>query len=222
MKGFPAAVFLAVVSTAPAWADGANEVSFRAGKMSLNMGKAGAGGGQVTMAGVSCGVRFLHPVGSFAGIGLDADFLKPRDKTTGSLIANGQASTSIDSASLLGIVRLGPDDGALRPHFLLGFGIHLTSMNLEAVPNPGYGWIDTGTGEKRTLIDSQATGPSFKVEGGVDYALSDGFLAGVYLAVNYLGSAEYEATSQAKSLGLNSAKGSMSAISGGAALTARF
>lgn len=222
-RGLAAAAALLLAAAAPrAGAEGIGEVSVHAGRMSLNLGKAAAGGGSATVTGASYGMQFLHSVGPFAELGLGLDFLKPADSSTEKLVANGRAETSIDSASFLGLLKVGSTEGNLQPHALLGLGVHVTSMKLSAQPHPGFGWIDTGTGEKRTLIDSEGMGPAVKLEGGADYAFNDGALAGAYLALNYLGSARYEATDQAKSLGLGSASGSMLAISIGVAFTARF
>ncbi len=214
-----AAVFAALLP-ARAAAEETTEISFHAGKMSLNMGKAAAGA--ATMPGAAYGFRILHDQTPFLGLGLDIDMLKPADKTSTSLIANGRTTTSVDSASVLGVVRLGPTEGDLRPNFLFGMGVHFTTIRLDASPSPGFGWADTGTTEKRTLIDSGGRGIAIKLQGGADYAFTDNFLAGGYLAWNSMGSAEYEATDAAKALGLKSLRGSMSAITFGVNLTGRF
>jgi len=187
----------------------------------MNLGKAGAGG-QATASGSAYGMRYLRSTTPFVALGLDVDFLKPKDMSTDKLIENGLALTSIDSVSLLGVVRVGATEGSLRPNLLLGLGIHLTSMHIEAAPKTGYGWSDTMTTERRTLFDSDGRGVAVKLQGGADYAVTDRYLAGAFLALNYMGSATYEATSQAKSVGVRPARGSMTAISGGLCLSARF
>lgn len=200
------------------------EVSFHAGLMSLNLGKASAAAGGATDSGIAYGARWLHSATTHIAFGLDGDFMKPGDKTTDKLIANTQATatTSIDSAALFGVVRFGPTEGTVRPNFLLGLGLHYTSLQLEAAPKSGFSWPDTGTAEKRTLIDSGGIGMAVKIQGGADYAFTDNFLAGLFLAWDSLGGVTYASTSQAGSLGVNSIRASMSAVSGGAVLTARF
>lgn len=203
-------------------AEGTGEIGFHAGKMSLSLGKAAAGAGAATMSGFSYGATFLHSAGPYAAFGLGVDYLKPSDSSSDNLLANAHASASVDSASVLGVVRCGSTENDFQPNVLFGLGVHVTSIKLEAAPHPGFGWIDTGTTEKRTLIDSTGLGPAIKFQGGADYALNENFLAGAYLALNYLGTARYEATGQAKSLGVNSVSGSMLAISFGVSATVRF
>ncbi|OGS36116.1 MAG: hypothetical protein A2506_08925 [Elusimicrobia bacterium RIFOXYD12_FULL_66_9] len=209
-------LLLLVCLASRAQAEEQTEISFHTGKMSLNMGKASVGGG------FAYGLRYLHSATPFVGVGLDVDFLKPADTSTSNLVEDGLATTSIDSASMMGVVRIGPTEGALRPNLLLGLGIHLTSFRLEAWPKPGFGWVDTGTTEKRTLIDSGGRGVAIKLQGGADYAVTDNYLVGAFLAFNYMGSATYETTNQAKSVGVSSVSGSMTAITGGVCLSARF
>ncbi len=216
------AVVAALALLSPRARAGSGEISFHAGKMSLSLGKSASGGGPATVSGSAYGVRFLHSAGPVAAVGLDVDFMKPADSTSSKLIADAHASTAIDSESFLAVVRLGATEDALQPNFLFGLGVHVTSLKLEAQPDPGHGWADTLTGEKRTLIDSEALGPALKIQGGADYAFTDNLLAGAFLAFNYLGSARYEATGQAKSLGVNSISGSMTALTGGVSVTARF
>lgn len=195
--------------------DEQDEISFHAGKMSMTTGKA-------TAAGSAHGLRYLHSRTPFIGLGLDVDFLRPEDENSDKVIANGNALTSIDSASVLGVMRLGPTEETLRPYFLVGLGMHFSTVRIEAAPNPGYGWADTMTAEKRTLIDASAKAAAIKIQGGADYAITDNFLAGLFLAWNHMGSAKYEATEQAKSLGIDSVSGTMSAITFGINLVGRF
>lgn len=210
------AVFLLVVLLAPrARADEQSELTFHVGKMSMKTVQATAGGN-------AYGLRYLHAVTSLVALGLDVDFLRPANKSSDKLIENAQALTEIDSSSMLGVVRLGPTDEVLRPYFLLGFGIHFTTVRVEATPKTGFGWADTGTAEKRPLIDSGGSGLAIKIQGGADYAFTDNFLAGGFLAYNSVGSATYESTDRAKALGVNSINGSMSAITFGVNLSSRF
>ena len=151
------AIFLAAALFAPrAAADEPTELSVHVGKMTLNMGKAAVGG--ATSSGSAYGVRYLHSTTPFLAWGVDADFLRPKDKTTDSLISNMRATTSVDSAALFGVARVGPTEEVLRPYFLLGLGIHFTSIRLEAQPKDGFAWVDTGTGERRKLIESGGRG----------------------------------------------------------------
>lgn len=210
------AVLLLIALLAPgARADENTELTFHAGKMSMKTVQGSASGS-------TYGLSYLHSTTQFVALGLGADFLRPSDKGSDTLITNGRALTSVDSSSMLGLVRLGPTDEVLRLYFMLGVGMHFSTVRVEAAPKTGFGWADTGTTEKRTLIDSGGRGVAIKIQGGADYAYTDNFLAGGFLAWNSIGSATYESTDQAKALGLNSIKGSMSAITFGINLSARF
>lgn len=214
---------LLLAAAAPrAWADDTSEVGFHAAKMSLNLGRAASGAGAATVSGVSYGVDYLHSLGINVGVGLGLDYIKPADKTTDKLIAGANASTSIDSASFLGLLRVGSTEDAFQPNVLLGLGVHYTSMRIDAAPAPGFFWKDTGTTEKRSLVDGAGWGPAIKFQMGADYGLTDNLIAGAYLALNWLGTANYEATGQAKAMGVSSVSGSMLAISFGVNAIARF
>lgn len=210
-----AALLLVALLAPRVLADEQTELTFHVGKISMKTVQGSASGS-------AYGLRYLHSTTPYVAFGADVDFLRPADKNSDSLIANGRTSTSVDSSSLLGVVRLGPTDEILRPYFLLGVGMHFSTVKVEATPKPGFGWSDTGTTETRTLIDSGGRGVAIKIQGGADYAFTDNFLAGGFLAWNSVGSATYDSTDQAKALGVNSIKGSMSAITFGINLTARF
>ncbi|HXT00115.1 MAG TPA: hypothetical protein VN915_05535 [Elusimicrobiota bacterium] len=215
------AVLLVLAAAAPrARADG--EIGLHAGKLSLALGRAASGTGASTVSGAAYGVDYIHQAGINVGLGLSLDYLKPADKTSGSLIKNAQASTSIDSASFLGVIRVGSTEDAFQPNVVFGLGVHYTSLKVDAAPQTGFGWKDTGTNERRTLVDGAGWGPAIKFQGGADYALTDNFIAGAFLAINYLGTASYQATDQAKSLGVNSVSGSMIGITFGVNAIARF
>lgn len=218
-----AAVLLAVAAAAPrSWADDTSEIGFHAAKMSLNLGRAASGAGSATASGVSYGVDYIRSMGINVGLGLGLDYIKPADKSTDKLIAGANASTSIDSASFLGLIRVGSTEDAFQPNVLLGLGVHYTSIRIDAAPAPNFFWKDTGTAEKRSLVDGAGWGPAIKFQTGADYALTDNLIAGAYLAINWLGTASYEATGQAKAMGVNSVSGSMLAISFGVNAIARF
>jgi hypothetical protein len=199
--------------------DEKNEISFHAGLMSLSDKL----GGPKATSGVAYGLRYLRATAvPSLGFGVDFDFLKSKETTSDTLVANGRATTQIDSSAIFGIMRIGAYEGTIQPNFLLGLGAHLTSLQFAAQPKPGFVWADTGTTENRDLVDGTGLGVAIKVQAGADYSFSDNFLAGGFLGWNYLGSATYGTTNQAKALGLNNVKGSLSAIIFGADLTARF
>jgi len=216
-----AALILMTMLATNSRADEQTEITFHAGRMTLNTGKASAGGGGA-MSGTAYGVRYLHSATAFTAVGVDVDFLRPATKNSDSLIANARTTLGVESSSVLAVVRCGNTEEKIRPYGLFGMGVHFTTIHLEAAPQAGFGWSDTLTAEKRTLISSGGTAMAIKISGGADYAVNENFLAGLFLAFNHMGSATYAATDQAKSLGVQSASGSMTAITFGLNLTGRF
>lgn len=216
---FPAAFLLMALLSSRALAEENKEVTFHVGLLSLNAGKAAAGG---SAGGSSYGFRFLHDEGDCVSLGLDIDLLKPKEKTIDNLVPNTRTTRAIASSSILGVARIGQLDGDLRPYFLIGFGIHFTNVRLDASPKAGFGWADTGTTEQRTVMDADGRAMAIKISAGADYAVTDHFLAGGFLAYNNMGGASYDVTSAGKALGLSGRSGSMTAITFGISLTGRF
>jgi hypothetical protein len=217
---FLPAAFLLIASLSPnVSAEENKEITFHAGLLSLNAGKAAPGG---SAGGSSYGFRFLHDEGDCVSLGMDVDLLKPKEKSISNLVPNSSATRSIASSSILGVARIGPIEGDLRPYFLIGFGIHFTNIRLEASPSAGSTWPDTGTSERRTLMDADGRAMAIKIQAGADYAVTDNFLAGGFLAYKNMGGATYDSTTAGKALGLASSAGSMTAITFGVNLTGRF
>lgn len=216
---FWAALLLTAFLPSRALADESKEISFHAGLLSLNAAKAVPGG---SASGSSYGFRFLHDESYCLSLGLDVDLMKPKDTSLDSLLPNTKTKRSMASSSVLGVARIGQNEGDLRPYFLLGFGVHFTNVRIEGAPAAGFGWADTGTTEKRTLMDADGRALAIKISGGADYAVNDNFLAGLFLAFNSMGGATYDFTEQGKALGLTGKSGAMTAITFGLNLTGRF
>jgi opacity protein-like surface antigen len=220
---FPTRVFAALLLTAflapPIHADENKEITFHVGLMSLNAGKSFPGG---AAAGPAYGFRFLHDENDCVSLGLDIDLLKPKDKSIDNLVLNTKTTRSIASSSILGVVRIGQVEGDLRPYGLIGFGIHFTNIRLESKPKAGFGWADTGTTETRTMMDADGSAVAIKIQAGADYAVTDNFLAGGFLAYNNMGGAMYGVTDAGRAQGLAGSSGAMTAITFGLNLTGRF
>jgi opacity protein-like surface antigen len=214
-----AAVLLVAILSPTAFAEETKEITFHAGLLSLNAGKAAPGG---SAGGSSYGFRFLHDENDCVSVGMDVDLLKPKEKSIQNLVPNTITTRSIASSSILGVVRIGQIEGDLRPYFLIGFGIHFTNIRLESSPAAGSTWADTGTSERRTLMDADGRAMAIKIQAGADYAVTDNFLAGGFLAYNNMGGASYDASTAGKALGLGTSSGAMTAITFGVNLTGRF
>lgn len=213
-----AAVLLAALLSSGARADENKEITFHAGLMTLNAkGLAGGGAG-----GSSYGFRFLHDEGECVSLGLDVDLLKPKEKSIANLAPNTSTTRQLASSAILGVVRVGALEGDLRPYGLLGFGIHFTSIRLESSLKAGSTWADTGTTERRVLMDADGRALAIKIQGGADYAVTDNFLAGGFLAINNMGGASYNVTDAGRALGLSGGSGALTAITFGISLTGRF
>lgn len=215
-----AAVILLVAFLSPAArADENKEITFHVGLLSLNAGKAAPGG---SAGGSSYGFRFLRDEGECVSLGLDIDLIKPKEKSIDGLVPNVRTTRRIASSSVLGVVRVGALEGDLRPYGLLGFGIHFTNIRLDSAPKAGSTWTDTGTTETRTLMDADGRGLAVKISAGADYAVTDHFLAGGFLAYNNMGGAAYGVTDAGRKQGLAGRGGALTAITFGISLTGRF
>lgn len=199
-------------------ADENKEITIHAGLMSLNA--KGVPGGSAS--GSSYGFRFLRDEGEFVSVGLDVDLLKPKGKSIENLAPKTSTTRQLESSAILGVVRVGELVGDLRPYGLLGFGIHFTSIRLEASPKAGSTWADTGTTERRTLMDADGRALAVKIQAGADYAVTDNFLAGGFLAYNNMGGTSYNVTDAGRALGLSAGGGAITAITFGISLTGRF
>lgn len=215
---FPAALVLVALLSPNVFADENKEITFHAGLLSLSAGKVPGG----SAGGSAYGFRFLRDEGDILSLGMDVDLLKPKEKSISNLVPNSKATRSMSSSSILGVARIGNVEGDLRPYFLIGFGIHFTNVRLEASPSAGSAWPDTGTSERRTLMDADGRATAIKIQAGADYAVTDNFLAGGFLAYNNMGGASYGPTDAGRSLGLGTSSGSMTAITFGVNLTGRF
>lgn len=218
MSRAAAAFLLGALLSTGARANDNKEITFHAGLMTLNA--KGVPGGSAS--GSSYGFRFLRDEGEFVSLGLDVDLLKPKGKSIENLAPNTSTTRQLESSAILGVVRVGALEGDLRPYGLLGFGIHFSSIRLEASPKAGKTWADTGTTEKRTLMDADGRALAIKIQAGADYAVTDHFLAGGFLAYNNMGSTGYAVTDAGKALGLSGAGGALTAITFGISLTGRF
>lgn len=213
-----AAILLVALLSPGARADENKEITFHVGLLSLNAkGLPGGGAG-----GSSYGFRFLRDEGECVSLGLDIDLLKPKEKSIENLAPNTSTKRQIASSAILGVVRVGALEGDLRPYGLLGFGIHFTTVRLESSLKAGSTWADTGTTEKRTLMDADGRALAFKIQSGADYAVTDNFLAGAFLAFNSMGGASYNVTDAGRALGLAGGGGALTAITFGISLTGRF
>lgn len=213
-----AALLLLALLPIGARADENKEITFHVGLMTLNAkGLPGGGAG-----GSSYGFRFLRDEGECVSLGLDVDLLKPKGKSIENLAPNTTTTRQLASSSVLGVVRVGALEGDLRPYGLLGFGIHFTTVRLDSSPKKGTAWADTGTTENRILMDADGRALAVKIQAGADYAVTDNFLAGGFLAFNNMGSAAYGVTEAGRKLGLSGGGGALTAITFGISLTGRF
>ena len=213
-----AAVLLVAFLSTGGRAEDNKEITFHAGLLSLNA--KGIPGGSAS--GSAYGFRLLRDEGEITAFGVDVDLLKPKQKAVDNLAPNTRGTRQLASSSILGVVRVGPLEGDLRPYGLLGFGIHFTSVRLDAAPATGKTWADTGTTERRTLMDADGRGLAIKIQAGADYAVTNHFLAGGFLAYNNMAGASYNATDAGKALGLSGGSGALTAITFGISLTGRF
>ena len=172
----------------------------------------GIGGGTANNGDVGplIGLQYLYYATPLVAWGLEMNYANRSQTDSPGLVPNSFAHVSGDSLLLLGNFKYSlTSEGAVRPYVLLGAGGHLTTTTIDARPNPGFAWSDTGTGETRRLVDSSAVGAAFSVRLGLDFGFADPRVFGLEGGWTGLTNAGYQPTGQGRALGLSGSSGTL-------------
>jgi opacity protein-like surface antigen len=130
-----------------------------------------------------------------------------------SLLPNSHTDVFGNTLLLMGTVKYAlTDNGWAKPYILGGIGADHASTIVEARPNPGFSWSDTGTDETRTLMDDSNWGLATTARLGVDFSLLDPGVFTLELGWNHLNNPSYNATQAGHDVGLDSLSGSQNAL----------
>jgi len=119
-----------------------------------------------------------------------------------------ELTTSGDSVVFQGVARYTfTDSGNVRPYVRGGLGFHHTWEKVDARPFSGFAWSDTGTDERRRVIDGSSTGLAGSAAVGLDFNYWGPESLGLELGWMGLSGATYGTTDFGSSLGLGSVSG---------------
>ncbi len=136
------------------------------------------------------------------GIGIDAFGTNLDDRKTLSLVRGAEASSYLHTRVFLAILKVAFPTGRLRPYIFGGLGAHRTHTFLSATPYGSFTWSDTGTTERRVLIDENKTSLAVGYGIGLDAFITEHFFLGAEYRGTFLGHKEYDAHPGATAAGL--------------------
>lgn len=182
--------------------------AFSTSKISINAEDKAAANG------LALGARFLGKAGKNLSAGLEVQSLSMGEATSNTMITNGVTTSKFSSLLFLVEAKLAAEEGALRPFALMGFGFHSTSLKIASTPQAGFAWLNTGSRETRSVVDSRKTSAAATLQGGAEAPIGERFVAGLSAAWYYLGSATYGSSSEIRqtSPAFGGIKGSLSSI----------
>lgn len=166
----------------------------------------GIGGGSANNGdlGPLIGLQYLYYTSPRIGWGVELNYYDRSQTDSPALVSNSFAHVSGDSLLLLGDLKYAlTSEGSVRPYVLLAAGTHRTSTTIDARPNPGFAWSDTGTGEPRRLVDGSSWGAALSVRLGLDFGFADPGVFGLEAGWTGLTNAGYQPTPQGQALGLS-------------------
>jgi hypothetical protein len=170
----------------------------------------GTGGGSASNGDVGplIGLQYLYYSSPRIGWGLEVDYYNRSPTDSPDLVPSSFAHVAGDSLLLMGNLKYAlTDQGSVRPYILLGAGAHRTTTTIDAHPDPGFAWRDTGTNESRRLADGSSWGPAISIRLGLDFGFADPSVFGLEAGWTGLANASYQPTGQGQALGLSGASG---------------
>jgi len=183
----------------------------------------GGGKDDIGKSGVAAGIQLMVPVHERISVGFD--FLNHNfgEKTSDVLLPPTRATYQLDSRTFLAAGRLDFPHEKIRPFIFLGLGFHSSSMEADLEPTAGLAWSDTGTTEKRRIIDDSGTAFASALALGADFSVSSAAYIGFEARYSYFGKTTFHTRSiSATSSTVGEIEGDTSSIDLLARLSFRF
>jgi opacity protein-like surface antigen len=152
--------------------------------------------------GYSFGAQYFRQLGPNFSTGLEIEKLTGSQHNSLTLINNLFTYSQFDSLSMMVLARLCPGEGKIRPFAIGGVGFHSTTIQINSFPQAGFAWADTHTVETRNVINATKSAAAFTLQAGANYTINDSVSFGTGVAYYYLAAATYDASPDAKKLGL--------------------
>ncbi len=179
----------------------------------------GTSGGTNGTIGPLVRIEYLYYQYPQAAFGGSFDYFhRSADGRTGPVSTNNLQLTNMevsgDSVLFQAIAKYTfTDHGRTRPYVRGGIGFHHSWTDIEARPQSGFAWSDTGTSEHRTVINGAATGLAGSLSVGLDFNYGAPSNFGVELGWLGLSSETYGTTAFGDSLGLQGFSGPIQVFS---------
>jgi opacity protein-like surface antigen len=136
------------------------------------------------------------------GIGIDGSSTRLDDRDTLDLVIGKDATSHLHSTIIMAVVKLAYPTGHVRPYIFGGLGGHRSSVYLAAQPYSSNTWADTGTTERRVLVDETKSSLALGYGVGFDVFFTDEVFVGVEYRGTFLGHDDFDETPGAQSAGL--------------------
>jgi hypothetical protein len=158
--------------------------------------------------GVLVGMQYLYRPSRQVALGLEFHYYDRSPTDSPNLLPSAESHVFGDSELLMGVVKFSlVDRGFARPFVLLGAGGARTSTTVNAHPQFGSAWSDTGTTETRTLVNDSAFGAAGSARFGVDFGFANPYVFSLEAGWTGVTSATYGATAQGQALGITGVRG---------------
>lgn len=152
--------------------------------------------------GYSFGAQYFRQLGPNFSTGVEIEKLGGTQHNSLTLINNLFTYSQFDSLTMMVLARLSSGEGKIRPYGIGGVGFHSTTIQINSFPQPGFTWADTGTVETRNVVNSTKSAAALTLQAGVNDTINESVSFGAGVAYYYLAAATYDASPDAKKLGL--------------------
>jgi hypothetical protein len=170
----------------------------------VNFSAIGGGSANDGAVGPSFGLQYLHGVSPRTALGFEFHWYDRAPNDSEELLPASSARVEGDTLLLLGVAKFELSDrGWTRPYLLLGAGAHRSSLRIDAQPNAGFVWADTGSDESRILVDDAEWGGAFSARLGLDVGYPNPGVFSLEAGWTGLTSANYRASAAGQALGLS-------------------
>jgi opacity protein-like surface antigen len=184
----------------------------------------GIGGSSVSngTVGPLVGIQYIYQLSDQFGLGPEFDYFHRAGHHSNDLVPLAESEVSGDSFLLMAVARwLFTTTGYARPYVSAGIGAHHSTTFVDAFPQAGFVWSDTGTNETRRLVDGGVWSAAASLRFGVDLISHDTVTA-FEVGWSRLGSGTYPATAAGRFLGLNDVERHIDAVMVNFRLGGRF
>jgi opacity protein-like surface antigen len=158
----------------------------------------------VTGGGGAFGGQYLYYLNDSPALALGADISSSlnSNRRSGDLLSGNESTARTKSLVGMIIEKLAFPRGTWRPYIFAGVGVHNSTQQLSASPQPGNTWPGSGT-ESRMLVDQNKTSAALGYGIGTDIFPSDSFFFGLELRGTWLAGLDTDDNAALRAAGFN-------------------